>query len=159
VSDRVGSAVFSIDISGVRELAQDFGGTAAVRIVMDELVTAGQRSGKHARDRANALLKHQSGKLGKSARISTRASGSAVNTVVEWTAVHAQWVEFGRGPVVAKRAKYLHFFIDGQEFFRKRVGPAKAQKFTERGLQAAEALIVAEHQRAVDRAAAKLEAL
>jgi hypothetical protein len=159
VSDRVGSSVFNIDVSGVRELAHDFGGAEAQRIVMDELVTAGQRSGKHARDRANALLKNQSGKLGKSARISTRSSANAVNTVVEWTAVHAQWVDRGRGPVVAKRAKFLHFYIDGQEFFRKRVGPAKAQHFTDRGLAAAETLIVAEHQRAVDRVAARLEGM
>jgi hypothetical protein len=33
-------------------------------------------------------------------------------------------VREGRGPVEAKRAKALHFFIDGQEFFRQRVGPA-----------------------------------
>lgn len=159
MSERVGSAVFNVDISGIRELAQDFGGAQAQRIVMDELVTAGQRSGKHARDRANALLKHQSGKLGKSAKISTQANANQVNTIVEWTALHAQWVDRGRGPVVAKRAKFLHFFIDGQEFFRKRVGPAKAQHFTDRGLQAAEALIIAEHQRAADRIAGRLEAL
>lgn len=33
-------------------------------------------------------------------------------------------VREGRGPVEAKRAKALHFFIDGVEFFRQRVGPA-----------------------------------
>ena len=31
-------------------------------------------------------------------------------------------VREGRGPVVAKTAKFLHFFIGGQEFFRKSVG-------------------------------------
>jgi len=37
---------------------------------------------------------------------------------------YAKWVLEGRGPVVARRKKALHFFIDGKEFFRKRVGPA-----------------------------------
>lgn len=38
-------------------------------------------------------------------------------------------VREGRGPVEAKRAKALHFFIEGQEFFRKRVGPAEANPY------------------------------
>ncbi|MFA5429847.1 MAG: hypothetical protein WC329_01655 [Candidatus Omnitrophota bacterium] len=33
-------------------------------------------------------------------------------------------VRNGRGPVFAKKAKALHFFIGGEEFFRKSVGPA-----------------------------------
>lgn len=33
-------------------------------------------------------------------------------------------VREGRGPVKAIRAKALHFFIEGKEFFRKSVGPA-----------------------------------
>lgn len=33
-------------------------------------------------------------------------------------------VREGRGPVHAIKAKALHFFIGGQEFFRKSVGPA-----------------------------------
>jgi len=33
-------------------------------------------------------------------------------------------VRDGRGPVVAKNKKALHFFIGGQEFFRHSVGPA-----------------------------------
>lgn len=33
-------------------------------------------------------------------------------------------VREGRGPVKAIKAKALHFFIGGQEFFRKSVGPA-----------------------------------
>jgi hypothetical protein len=38
-------------------------------------------------------------------------------------------VREGRGPVIAKRADFLHFFIDGQEFFRKRVGPAEPNPY------------------------------
>lgn len=38
-------------------------------------------------------------------------------------------VREGRGPVEAKSAKALHFFIGGEEFFRKRVGPAKPNPY------------------------------
>jgi hypothetical protein len=41
-------------------------------------------------------------------------------------------VRQGRGPVFAKNAKYLHFFIGSQEFFRKSVGPAKANPYHKR---------------------------
>ena len=41
-------------------------------------------------------------------------------------------VREGRGPVFATNAKYLHFFIGGQEFFRKSVGPAPANPYHRR---------------------------
>ena len=41
-------------------------------------------------------------------------------------------VREGRGPVIAISAKALHFFIGGQEFFRKSVGPAKANPYHKR---------------------------
>lgn len=43
-------------------------------------------------------------------------------------------VREGRGEVIAKRAQFLHFFIDGQEYFRKRVGPAAANPYHQRVL-------------------------
>lgn len=43
-------------------------------------------------------------------------------------------VREGRGPVEAKNVEYLHFFIGGQEFFRKRVGPAEANPYHRRVL-------------------------
>ena len=41
-------------------------------------------------------------------------------------------VREGRGPVTAVNAKFLHFFIGSQEFFRKSVGPAKANPYHRR---------------------------
>lgn len=41
-------------------------------------------------------------------------------------------VREGRGPVFAKNVKFLHFFIEGQEFFRKSVGPAPANPYHRR---------------------------
>lgn len=160
-----GSTVFNVDVSDVRAFAQEIGGTQADRIVMGELTTAGQKSGQHVKRLAATFIKNRTGRLAKDVAITTRASGSAVTTDVEWRARSARGFAYsgtvhdGRGPVVARKAKALHFFIDGQEFFRKRVGPAKGTKFAERGLQAAEQAIVAEHQRAVDRMAGRIESM
>lgn len=41
-------------------------------------------------------------------------------------------VREGRGPVHAINAKYLHFFINGQEFFRKSVGKADPNPYHRR---------------------------
>jgi len=41
-------------------------------------------------------------------------------------------VREGRGPVIAIGAQALHFFIEGQEFFRKSVGPAEANPYHKR---------------------------
>ena len=43
-------------------------------------------------------------------------------------------VREGRGPVFAKNVKFLHFFIGGQEFFRKSVGPADPNPYHRRVL-------------------------
>jgi hypothetical protein len=161
----VGSDAFAIDVSDIRELAQEMGGPQVDRIVTGELTTAGHKSGGHDKRLAATFIKSHTGRLASDVAITTRVSGSAITTNVEWRArssrgfAYSRTVHDGRGPVVARRAKALHFFIDGQEFFRKRVGPAKGTRFAERGLQAAEAAIVAEHQRAADRAASRIEAL
>jgi hypothetical protein len=51
----------------------------------------------------------------------TAASLHLTNTV-PWM----QYLLDGRGPVSAKNARFLRFVIDGTTYFRKRVGPAKA---------------------------------
>lgn len=48
------------------------------------------------------------------------------------TAPQLRYVIRGRGPVVATRARALRFVIDGQVFFRKRVGPATPNDFPAR---------------------------
>jgi hypothetical protein len=42
---------------------------------------------------------------------------------------YGQIVREGRGPVEAKRAQALHFWIGDVEFFRKRVGPAEPNPY------------------------------
>jgi hypothetical protein len=57
----------------------------------------------------------------------TRASYRIRNRVA-----HLRHIIRGRGRVVAKRGKALRFVIDGQVFFRRSVGPAKANNFPPR---------------------------
>jgi len=161
----VGSNAFSVDVSDIRDYARELGGPQVDRIVTGELTTAGHKSGGHVKRLAATFIKSHTGRLAKDVAITTKVSSSAIVTDVEWRArsargfAYSRTVHDGRGPVVARKAKALHFFIDGQEFFRKRVGPAKGTKFADKGLIAAETAIVAEHQRAADRIAGRIEAL
>jgi len=55
-----------------------------------------------------------------------QAARSALGVFYGWI------VREGRGPVFAKNAEYLHFFIGGKEFFRKSVGPADPNPYHKR---------------------------
>lgn len=60
----------------------------------------------------------------------TRASYRIRNRVA-----YLRWVLKGRGRVVAKKGRALRFVIDGKVFFRRSVGPAKANNFPSRAKQ------------------------
>lgn len=139
----------SIDTSRIRALARRY--QDADRVVMNELTTATARSANHARDAANRLIRSKTGQLASSAEVRTMVFARRVEGIVRWTARHARWVAYGRGPVVAKRAKALRFEIDGVILFRKRVGPAPAQHFHTRGLSQAMPAIEAEFRAAAAR--------
>lgn len=65
---------------------------------------------------------------------------------------YAEYVEEGRGPVVAKNAKALAFTVKGGGLiFRKRVKAAAAQPFMEPGREAAESRMDAEFSGAITR--------
>ena len=57
-------------------------------------------------------------------------SGASYQIINQHMAVG--YVIKGRPAVVAKEGKMLRFVIDGQVFYRKRVGPAKANPFDEK---------------------------
>lgn len=63
-------------------------------------------------------------------------SSGAAGLRAEYRIVNrAPWLTYvrrGRGPVVATRAKALRFVIRGVVYFRKRVGPAKANDYPAR---------------------------
>jgi hypothetical protein len=142
---------FSIDFSQIRRIARQYQG--ADRVVMNELTTAMARSAEHARQAANSLIRHKTGRLARETDVRTNVFARRIEGIVRWLAPYAKWVAYGRGPVVAKRAKALRFEIDGVIFFRKRVGPAPAQRFNERGLARAIPAIEGEFRAAMARIA------
>lgn len=151
----VGIAGF--DTTEVRAFARTMNANAD-KIVMDELTTALDRGGTTILTRARGNINHWSGKLGRGGTKQTTVSARAIRVFIEFVAMnrgfnYAQAVEFGRGPVVAKRARMLRFQLrDGTVLFRKRVGPAKAQHFLGRAFDASRSSL----DREVDAAAARI---
>lgn len=146
------SGSIGFDTTEIRAFARQVQG--ADKIVMDELTTAFDRSGATILSAAKGNIHNKSGELSGSGKKTTTVSSSTIETLIAFTAKHAQWVEWGRGPVVAIRAKALAFEIGGETIFRKSVGPAKAQKFLGRAFDSNKDAIV----RAVDAAAARIVA-
>jgi len=87
---------------------------------------------------ADATPKGETGKLRRSTVF--QIIGGPMNQVLEIRqaarsalgVLYGFIVREGRGPVTATSAKALHFFIGGQEFFRKSVGPAEANPYHRR---------------------------
>lgn len=69
---------------------------------------------------------------------------------------YARIVHEGRGPVHAKRARYLRFVIDGVVYFRKSVGPAKANPFLRKAFDESRSTIDAALRATRRRVAARL---
>jgi TRAP-type mannitol/chloroaromatic compound transport system substrate-binding protein len=84
------------------------------------------------RRKARRLVSVQSGRLKRSIQVRRlRDAHYMVGSDLDY----AEWVEKGRGPVVAKNADALKFTIDGQTVFRQRVGPAAPRPFMRPALQ------------------------
>src|SRR3972149_6287624 len=84
-----------------------------------------RRSGKLARETTSEIL----GQLDNQS-LEVRQSSRSENGVF-----YGYIVREGRGPIVAKRAKALHFFIGDQEFFRHSVGPALPNPYHIRAME------------------------
>lgn len=109
---------------------------------------------------ARANIHSRTGRLAGSG---TNRSTGPLEQTVEFKAFnkgfnYAAAVEYGRGPVVPIRAKVLRFEVGGAVVFAKRAGPAKAQKFLERGIQQAMPTIAAECGRLETKLAKAVEA-
>ena len=136
------------DTTQVRQFARKF--TGADRIVMNELTTAFDRSGAQMLRAARGNIKHWHGGLSKGGKKITTVSARTIRTIVEFIAMnrgfnYAQAVEFGRGPVVARRTKFLRFQLrSGEILFRRRVGPAKAQYFLRRAFNDNKSFVTAQ---------------
>jgi len=164
------SDTFDIDVTEIKRLGETFKSPRVGRIVSNELLTAGQKSGEIVRAAANKRIgnksKNSTGRLGQSAKVlDTQKAGFTFTTGVQWDAKsdtgfpYAKVHHDGRGPVVVKNAKALRFKIGGDVIFAKSVGPAAGTKYAERGLRESRPRIVTEHNRAAARIAQKVEAL
>lgn len=96
--------------SGI-DRALDRGTEAAAQEVLDD-----------AKDRVPV----RTGKLKSKLEIRKQSSG---NYLIGTDLPRGYYVEFGRGPVVAKNADALKFTINGQTLYRQSVGPAAPQPY------------------------------
>lgn len=101
---------------------------------------------------AQANIRNRSGRMRRSAVTSVEVNGGSIVAESNFTAVsdgpnpfpYPVAVEHGRRGFGPKNAKALRFESGGKVIFAKRVGPAPAQKFHERGLLQAFPRIVSE---------------
>lgn len=75
---------------------------------------------------ATEEAKRTKGELSKSFYTYNDGNGTQI---VDSSKDYAQYLEYGRGPITAIKAKALRFVINGEVIFRKSVGPMKAQPY------------------------------
>lgn len=150
---------YEIDVSQVIQFGNQMsalGNGRVVTLARSRFVKMGDAILKNARGN----IKNRTGAL---ARGGTNKTTGQLEQTVEFKAFnkgfnYAVPVEHGRGPVVPVRAKALRFVVGGKVVFAKRVGPARAQKFLERGIQQAQPTIVSEASRLEQDIAKAIEA-
>lgn len=82
-------------------------------------------------------------------------AGGTVSGVYGTATPYARYVEFGRGPVVA-RGKALRFTVGGKTVFAKRVGPAAARPFMRPSVARLRPLVGREYRAALQRVIARI---
>lgn len=125
-------------------------------ISRDEFRRGLHRAGHRVRNAGNRRINRWSGELQDTSYVKT----DALTSRIVWPAKHAVYVDQGRGPIEAGPGRMLRFQLrSGQVLFRKRVGPARAQRFAAGGLRDARPGIRAELDEASRRAVRRFEAL
>lgn len=142
-----------IDASGVEALARRYRGAGA--IVQSEMLGAMQRSTFRLEGQAKREAPVKTGTLRRSI---TSNPVTPTLGIVGTNVPYAKWVHNGRGPITAGPGKMLRFEIGGTVFFRKSVGPAKANPFMKRALASQRGAIRAEWRGMAARIAARLRA-
>jgi hypothetical protein len=143
-----------IDAQEVFALARRFDGGA--EIVNDELTTSMKRLGLATEGFAKAEVGVVTGTLRRSITSQVKGSGGSITAEIGTQGVpYARIHHDGRGPVVA-RGRALHFFIGGVEFFRKSVGPAKANPFMDKAIARVKPMVAPEIGAAVGRAIGRM---
>ena len=146
----------TIDLAGLDAMTTRYAG--ALRVVQDELRTAGRESGFLAEASAKAFAPVDQGQLVGSIGSFVDQSPGGFVTTVEATAEHAPHQEFGTGPIVPRRAKILSWVgKDGVRVFARRTRGVPAKRYMQRAFQANRGRIIARHRVAARRIVARLE--
>ncbi len=119
-------------------------GGDAPRIVREELTTGMKRSVLAVEGDAKRTVPVLTGNLRRSLLGTVQAFGGGVRGIVGTNVPYARIVEEGRGAIVAGPGRVLRFVINGEVFYRKRVGPAKARPYLRPALTKNRAAIVRE---------------
>lgn len=131
-----------IDWVGFNELARDF--REAPRRLQMNMRAAMNEIGRLILNAARANINNRTGALSASGSMLVTAGGTLFSVVIRFTAKHAEWIEFGRGPVAPVSRRFLRWTSrSGEIVFARRAGPAPAQLFLERAFMA--------HQGSIDR--------
>lgn len=164
-----GTDAFNVDLTEVTQLAEHLRGPEVNRIIGNEMINAGQRSGRVARDNANKRITNKSGNstgaLAKSAKVgNTAKAGLTFSTDVVWSVKnvpfdYAKAHDDGRKAFSAAPGKTLRFEAYGKIIFAKSVKAAAGSKFSSRGLAVSIPTIQAEHDKAARNIARRVEAL
>jgi hypothetical protein len=80
--------------------------------------------------KSSKLYKDQTGELRQNTKFFKSGIGS--RTIIA-DKFYSNYIEYGRGPVYAKKAKALRFVINGVVFFRKSVKASKPRPFMSAG--------------------------
>lgn len=120
---------FGVDLRAFQRMRREYT-NALPRVRQDAVQTAVRLGAEHAR--THHIHTRRSGNLTSRAKLFGRIirnSANATTGVITNKAFYVRWVEFGRGPVHAIRAKALRFRLDGVIVFRQSVGPARPRPF------------------------------
>jgi phage gpG-like protein len=145
-----------IDSTQVTALAKRYRGAGA--IVRSEMLGAMQRSTFRLEGQAKKEAPVRKRNGGTLRRSITSNPVTPTLGIVGTNVPYAKWVHNGRGPITAGPGKMLRFEIGGEVFFRKSVGPAKANPFMKRALASQRGAIRAEWRGMAARIAARLRA-
>ena len=133
------------DASEVVALASRMAG--ADRIMQTHLVAGVSDSGKYVEGGAKGIAPVVTGHYRRNITSSAQAAAGGAQAIVRASAPYSRYVEYGRGPIVA-RGKMLRFTVGGRVVYARRVGPARAQHVMKRALDANRGRIRARLQRA-----------
>lgn len=123
----------------------------APTIVRKEMLTAMSLATNDVRSGVRQIGPRKSGKLMDTLSTKTGMSGSGVQGEVKTNRPYAQWVNDGRGPVVAKPGGVLVFEVGGKTVFARKVRAFAGYRFMERGLAASSPAVERRFEEAMSR--------